>query len=328
MNASDMDEVVKEFLVESYENLDRMDGDLVALETDPSSRDRLGSVFRTIHTIKGTCGFLGFGKLEALAHAGESLLSLLRDGTLVLDREIATGLLAMVDATREMLASIEAAGNEGGGDYATLIERLTRLQRPGPGPRAGPEPATRGGGGAPPVPPSETAGPGHALADATIRVDVGVLDRLVDLVGELVLARNQVVESAAAGGGARLMAVSQRLDLLTSELQDGILKTRMQPIRHVFDKFPRVVRDLATACGKRARVEIEGRDTELDKTIIEAIRDPLTHVVRNAIDHGIETPEERSRAGKPAEGRLLLRAFHEGGLVNIEIGDDGRGIDP
>ncbi len=149
----------------------------------------------------------------------------------------------------------------------------------------------------------------------------------MNLVGELVLARNQILQFTQSSGDAQFTATSQRLNLITTELQEGVMKTRMQPIGNVWGKFPRVVRDLATTCGKQVRIEMEGKETELDRTIIEAIKDPLTHIVRNSIDHGIETPEVRVAAGKPAQGRLFLRAFHEGGQVNIEITDDGGGID-
>jgi two-component system chemotaxis sensor kinase CheA len=174
--------------------------------------------------------------------------------------------------------------------------------------------------------PAESRGP--AVSDSSIRVDVGLLDKLMTLVGELVLARNQIMQFSVSQESAPFLGTVQRLNLLTTELQAGVMKTRMQPIGTIWSKFPRVVRDLALACGKQARIEMEGQDTELDKTIIEAIRDPLTHLVRNAIDHGIERPEERVARGKAAEGRLALHAFHEGGKVIIEISDDGAGIDP
>ncbi|MFN8545607.1 MAG: chemotaxis protein CheW [Candidatus Binatia bacterium] len=336
--ADEMEEVVTEFLVESYENLDQLDRDLVALEKEPGSREILASVFRTIHTIKGTCGFLGFGKLEAVAHVGESLLALLRDGKLALDAERTSALLAMVDAVRQMLASIEATRAEGERDDAALIARLVELQQvdaPAAVPVEPAEPAPvveRVAQVASPVsaPPAESGGPvaGGMVSDTNIRVDVSLLDRLMTLAGELVLARNQILQYSAAQADTTFLAASQRLNLITTELQEGVMKTRMQPIGNIWSKFPRVVRDLAVACGRKVALELEGAETELDKTIIEAIKDPLTHLVRNAVDHGIEPPDARRAAGKPAEGRLLLRAFHEGGQVNIEICDDGAGIDP
>jgi two-component system chemotaxis sensor kinase CheA len=350
---SDLDDVVKEFLVESFENMDRLDRDLVALERDPSSREILARIFRTIHTIKGTCGFLAFGRLEAVAHAGENLLSRLRDGTLRLTPEITSALLAMVDAVRNMLAHIEATGSDGDNGYQELIDLLTRLQgaASAPEPSAAPHVAPPPPEGATPSSPPAAARPGdtehpsyppggHALgagdekeqrsmlSDSTIRVDVGLLDKLMNLVGELVLARNQILQFSASQKEAAFLATTQRLNLITTELQEGVMKTRMQPIGNIWGKFPRVVRDLAVSCGKQVQIEMHGRETELDKTIIEAIKDPLTHLIRNAVDHGIEEPARRVTAGKPPVGRLSLRAFHEGGQVNIEISDDGAGIDP
>jgi two-component system chemotaxis sensor kinase CheA len=166
------------------------------------------------------------------------------------------------------------------------------------------------------------------VAETSIRVDVSLLDRLMNLVGELVLARNQILQYTPPERDSTFIASTQTLNLITSELQEGVMKTRMQPIGNIWDKFPRVVRDLSLACGKQIRLEMEGKDTELDKTLIEAIKDPLTHIVRNSVDHGIETPDKRTQKGKSAEGRLTLRAYHEGGQVNIEISDDGAGINP
>ncbi len=166
------------------------------------------------------------------------------------------------------------------------------------------------------------------VSDGSLRVDVGLLDKLMNLVGELVLARNQILQFTATQTDGTFTGATQRLNLVTSELQEGVMKTRMQPIGNIWNKFPRIVRDLATQCGKQVRIEMEGKETDLDKTIIEAIKDPLTHVVRNSVDHGIELPDVRAQRGKPVEGVLRLRAYHEGGQINIEISDDGAGIDP
>ena len=317
----DQDDIVREFLVESYENLDQLDCDLVSLEKNPRDRERLASVFRAIHTIKGTCGFLAFPKLEAVAHAGESLLSRLRDGQLLLNAEITSGLLALVDAVRSILKNIENDRQEGRGDYAAVVVRMMQL-RDGPceAPAALPTPV--------PEEPLAHDGQTVGVADANIRVDVGLLDKLVNLVGELVLARNQVLQFTATRRDPAFLHTTQRLNQITTELQEGVMKTRMQPIGNILNKFPRQVRDLAVSCGKQVLLTVEGEETELDKTLLEAIKDPLTHLVRNAVDHGIESPEERRAAGKPPEGRLSLHAFHEGGQVVIEIADDGRGIDP
>jgi len=353
-------DLVKEFLIESGENLDRLDQDFVALEknTEANATERLASIFRTIHTIKGTCGFLGFGKLESVTHVGESLLSKLRDAELTANCEIVSGLLSMVDAVREILGNIEHTGIEGDGDYTAIIANLTRLKDAGaadagvatPLPPAGAappdddvqgSPVLAAAGGPPAVlEANEDDAEGKSLSTAAkradafgspasaggIRVDVGLLDKLMNLVGELVLARNQIIQFSAANDDATLAGSTQRLNLITTELQEGVMKTRMQPIGNVWSKFPRIVRDVAQMCGKKVRVEMDGRETELDKTIIEAIKDPLTHIIRNSVDHGVETPEQRKAAGKPEEGRLFLRAFHEGGQVNIEIIDDGGGI--
>lgn len=378
--ADGMEGVVNEFLVESYENLDQLDRDLVQLEQNPTEKSLLGSIFRIIHTIKGTCGFLGFSKLESLSHVGESLLSKLRDGELLLGPESTSALLTMVDAVRQILSCIENERNEGTVDYSGLIETLSRLtkgQLAGGKPTAPPPPAVPAS--APekvieslslaPVPATVATVASHegmapvkidtrasdavddavyrqqnperrqrderktdvataSIADNSIRVDVSILDKLMNLVGELVLARNQILQysSSTEAKDSGFVATTQHLNLITSELQEGVMKTRMQPIGNIWSKFPRVVRDLALACNKQVRIEMEGKDTELDKTIIEAIKDPLTHIVRNSVDHGIESPDIRVANGKQAEGCVLLRAFHEGGQVIIEISDDGGGI--
>ena len=416
-----MDDILKEFLTESLEGLDQLDTKFVLLEQNPEDRDTLASIFRTVHTIKGTCGFLGFGHLEKLTHAGENLLSLLRDGKLQFSREIASALLNMLDAVRTMLGEVERTGGDGEESYADLIETLNRLKTGGASASAGsaaspvtipapeipaspineapagahcefllapaadvlldavektppdaeatfspasqpaldnliffgvpepapsvPEPAATApmptaSAPQPPAepisPPPERASPAPVapsngaptIAESSIRVDVPLLDKLMNLVGELVLARNQILEYSTLQENVPLLAASQRLNLITSELQEGIMRTRMQPINNIWAKFPRVVRDLSVSCGKQVRVEMEGKETELDKSLIEAMKDPLTHLIRNAIDHGVELPAIRRADGKPEEGRLSMRAYHEGGQVHIEIGDDGAGINP
>ena len=368
-----MDDLIKEFLIESIENLDRLDSELVKLETDPSSQELLSSIFRTIHTIKGSCGFLGFSKLEKVAHVGESLLSRLREGKLSLTPEFTSGLLAMVDAIRTMLGEIQSTEQDGNETYPELIATLNQLQnqdqdqvtkatgdptvskelskrRQGECPKgnsagdsappsvtlqAEPTPSARPAPPADSPAPVETQGRQHQQEDwrartapaETIRVDVHLLDRLMNLVGELVLTRNQIAQFSARQPDANLVGPAQQLNLLTSELQEVVMRTRMQPISTVFDKFPRVVRDVATSRGKQVRIEMDGKETELDRSLLEAIRDPLTHIVRNSVDHGIEMPEERVARGKSPEGRLKLRACHEGGQVLVEISDDGAGID-
>ena len=333
-NMQDSD-ILQEFLIESGENLSRLDHEMVELERHPQDRELLASIFRTIHTIKGTCGFFGYQRLEAIAHITENILNELRNGTRDLDTPLATLLLAAVDAIKKILASIEANQTEGDAFEDGLLSDLERAWKhpeqapPRPLAPVAPTPV----GPVAPVPVAEAAVPQappvrEQEAHATLRVDVGLLDRLMNLVGELVLTRNQVLQYNAAQEDAVLHGIAHRLNLITAELQERVMKTRMQPVSRIFNLFPRVVRDLATALNKQITLEIDGAETELDRTLVEAIKDPLTHIVRNSCDHGIEAPEERLRQGKPAGGRLALRAFHEGGQVNIEIADDGAGIDP
>jgi two-component system chemotaxis sensor kinase CheA len=364
---NDNREFVEEFLVESSENLDQLDRDLLALEQAPSDPERLASIFRTVHTIKGNSGFFGFSKLGALTHSGEHLLGRLRDGKLTLNDRVTGSLYSMVDAVRSILQSIEADGTEGDHDFRDLAqslvaaaaeaetERAEAPQKPPPTePRpaplafpqtadalptasaAPPEPAPQPdvvapAQASPAIPPAQ-APPAVAAAAATvtaaessIRVDVGLLASILDLVGELVLARNQL--RSIETEDPAVQAVAHRINAVTNALQETAVKTRMQPIDHLFSKFPRTVRDLAVALGKEVQLVVDGADTELDRTLIESIRDPLTHLIRNAVDHGIESPADREAAGKPRAGRLLLRAFNESGQVTIEIEDDGRGID-
>lgn len=467
----DLDEIVHEFLVESHENLDQLDSDLVALEAAPGSKELLGSVFRTIHTIKGTSGFLAFTALERVTHAGENLLVELRDGRRSMDLPTTDVLLEMVDTVREILRRIEADGSEGDLDVDPVVARVAAVlenravaaaepapgvvpeaaaePEPEPAPAPEPEPAPEpvlvasaaaplvaaappavtaapippaGAASAPPHPealvpdtPAEPAGtaatttagtptaqikirgsrrpkvaaaeqPAHTTsapvvdvptgvhagtsgdvpsphlppepqaaarpaspsapaarvpaaepeaetgtartaAEGSIRVDVELLDALMRQVGELVLARNAISRLAVGASDIDFVRASQRLSLIASELQEGVMKTRMQPIEHVWSKVPRMVRDLAAACEKQVRLEMVGGDTELDRSLLEAIKDPLTHLIRNAVDHGVEMPAERAAAGKAAQGVLSLRAYHAGGQVVVEVVDDGRGID-
>jgi len=376
-----MDSIIAEFLAESVENLDQLDQDLVSLEKDPSDREVFTRIFRTIHTIKGTCGFLAFQKLEDVTHVGESLLSRLRDGTLDLRPEITTDLLAMIDAVRAILAKIDSTGAEGDGDYSKLVARLegydeetaaspgnkpggsrgtskkgigreksaakSKARTPKKSPKAKAESPKKKAAvkkaattakpteAAPSSEPEETEVPADALdltsvptvADTSIRVDVRILDHLMNLVGELVLARNQIVQNLAGSANQRLATSSQRLDGITGELQEAVMRTRMQPISSIWNKLPRFTRDLSLKFNKQVEIQMEGEDTDLDKSIIEAIKGSILHLVRNAVDHGIEEPDVRAAKGKPRTGSLRLRAHHEGGNVVIEIRDDGGGLD-
>jgi two-component system chemotaxis sensor kinase CheA len=384
----DLGEIVGEFLMESHENLDQIDRDLVDLEQDPGSRDLISRIFRAIHTIKGTSGFLAFTRLETLAHAGESLLSRLRDGVQPVTPETITTLLATIDGVRALLAAIEQHGDEGDVEVDAIITSVhaqmqapaataestttdpadgkpepleeRRFLEPIEGERrplgelliesGAAQPADIGSalqqqlegderklgtilleeGKAQPAAVNEALqaqAPRRSVADSAIRVDVDLLDGLMNLVGELVLARNQLVRGVMETGDSALVRSAQRLGMITSELQEGIMKTRMQPIEHIWSKLPRVVRDLSTSLGKQVQLVMQGKETELDRSLLEAVKDPLTHLVRNAVDHGVEDPERRVAAGKSPEGTLTLRAYHEGGHVAVEVADDGAGLD-
>jgi two-component system chemotaxis sensor kinase CheA len=361
---ADNEEFISEFLIEASENLDQLDQDLVALEKNPHDPDRLASIFRTIHTIKGTCGFFGFTKLSNLSHHGEHLLGLLRDGKLHFDEQMASLLLELVDAIRTFLTAIESTGKEGDAAFPDLCQKMDATCLLAAAPKNNqteeclaspssstnqsnqPDDRTTSTPEEQPVVSTTSSHPAEAdkLApvaspdilsrsgstrsnntfDATIRVDVQLLDTIVDLVGELVLARNQL-RTTATNEPALLDAVN-RIHTVTGELQEVAMKTRMAPIDQLFNKFPRIVRDVAAACDKKVNLHIDGSDTELDRTLIEKIRDPLTHLIRNAIDHGIESKDMRSVAGKSTSGEISLRAFQESGQVTIEVSDDGAGI--
>ncbi|KAF3887327.1 MULTISPECIES: chemotaxis protein CheW [Nostocales] len=336
---------IEAFLLESYENLDRIERDIIDLEKASSQGEALVRIYRSLHTLKGNCGFLPFPKLESLAHAGESLLSALRDRLkhspsgerkLAVTPQIVSILLQTVDSIRQILSQIKTTKHEGNNDYSSLIKALTQLQETEQADTVSalPHSAVKT-----PilqqskfVESSDSELPEVSALTASesshIRVSVSLLDRVMNLVGELVLVRNQVLGFSDQFQDSAFDATCQRLNLITAQLQEGVMKTRLQPMSTIWQKFPRVIRDLALASGKQVQVEMEGADTELDKSIVEAIKDPLTHVVRNCIDHGIELPAERTACGKSTIGHIFLRAFYESGKVNIEIGDDGRGLDP
>jgi two-component system chemotaxis sensor kinase CheA len=307
--------IVKEFVTESGEMLDQLERELIALEGDPSSTETLASLFRSLHTIKGAAGFMGLGGLGALAHSGESVLSDLRDGVLTFTPLLATALLALSDCIRNVLSHLDRTGAEGDIDGSAIIDELVRLQH-----------ATARDAELPAVVATPIEANRTDASASSVRVSVERLDLLMDLVGELVIARNELVQLNGVED-ASLARSLQRLNTITTQLQEGITKTRLEPIDHAWGKLPRVVRDAAQQCGKRVRLEMYGKDTELDRTLIEAIQDPLTHVLRNCVDHGLETSERRIAAGKSPEGCVSLRAFHEGGQVTIEISDDGAGLD-
>ena len=326
-----MDELIREFLIESHAGLDQMEKCLTELEESPGDVELLANIFRSVHTIKGTTGFLGYARLESLSHAGENLLGLLRDGKLVVNAEIISALLDLLDSLRAVLRSIETAGDEGRGSDEVIVARLLALASAigsvGEESRADAkdrsvlrlEPAQTSSASD-----AQNAAQSWNAADSTLRVDIGLLNRMMNLVGELVLTRNQILQANSTD--TEFTPLARRLDMVTADLREAVMKARMQPVSHVFSKFPRLVRDLAQQLDKRVRLRMEGQETELDKSLLEAIKDPLTHSVRNAIDHGIEAAEVRAACGKDREGLLVLSARQQGSHVIVEVTDDGGGI--
>ncbi|HTS78056.1 MAG TPA: chemotaxis protein CheW [Bryobacteraceae bacterium] len=331
MTSDKQQQLIRDLILESTEALDQFEKDLLLLEKKEADPDAPHRIFRAIHSLKGTSGCLALHKIEQLAHSGENVLSLMRDGKLQPEKEVVSKLFAFSDGLRKTLAEVSQTGQEGAADHSSLIADLEALHRAASEQQSAT--STAGACGLftddDPSAPAPAAAPADAaaIAESAIRVDVEQLDRIMDLVGELVLARNQIVRFAGSTQDPELVKPTQRLNLITSKLQENIMKTRMQPIGNLWNKFPRVVRDMALGLGKQVALTMEGAETELDRTILEAIKDPLTHLVRNSIDHGLETPEKRLAAGKPAESVLKLRALHEGGQVIIQVFDDGAGID-
>jgi two-component system chemotaxis sensor kinase CheA len=361
MKAISMDDLLREFVTETNESLDVVDTELVRFEQEPNNAKILDNIFRLVHTIKGTCGFLSLPRLEALAHAAETLMGKFRDGWPATNDAV-TLVLASIDRIKEILESLERDQREPDGADGDLIADLERM-------------AERIGSAATVATPQETAGtlapqvlqrrlrpgedslddlerafretpvdpvyaPAAKPADAalkdddaakgnnqSIRVAVDTLENLMTMVSELVLTRNQLLEIVRRHDDSEFKTPLQRLSNVTAELQEGVMKTRMQPIGNAWQKFPRVVRDLANELGKLIELEMQGAETELDRQVLDLIKDPLTHMVRNSADHGLETPQQRRAAGKPEQGRIRVSAYHEGGHIIIQMADDGRGLD-
>jgi two-component system chemotaxis sensor kinase CheA len=400
-----MDDLLVEFLTETSESLDQLDLELVKLEQDPNDPALLGNIFRLVHTIKGTCGFLGLPRLESVAHAGENILGKFRDGALVVNPDGVTLILECLDQIKELLSELEKSEAEPEGDDKSLIDRLNDYADNGPSSleaAAGsaleavaetvetdsadaseadadehgfvPVPAGQTGmateeaepdeHGFVPVPageivtdqsaqveetadaapePAPTPAPTTApaaqaeaeggaadrevsVANQSIRVSVGLLEDLMTSISELVLSRNQLLQMVRHAEESEFTAPLQRLNHITTELQENVMKTRMQPIGNAWSKLPRIIRDLAHELDKKIDLQMIGSETELDRQVLEMIKDPLTHMVRNSADHGLEMPADRIAAGKSETGVVRLRAFHEGGQIVIEIHDDGAGI--
>ena len=363
-----MDDLLREFLTETNESLDTVDVELVRFEQEPNNAKILDNIFRLVHTIKGTCGFLGLPRLQKLAHAAETLMGKFRDGMPV-TAEAVTLVLGTIDRTKDILGSLEKDQREPAGDDADLIGSLERMAqaaaatqrgRPAGAPvhrilndplragevtldeleravRATPAPA-KPERDQPVLRPSEPAkqiaapvddeerGEGKAI-NQSIRVNLDTLEHLMTMVSELVLTRNQLLDIMRRQADSDFKVPLQRLSNVTAELQDGVMKTRMQPIGSAWQKLPRIVRDLCAELGKDIELEMHGADTELDRQVLERIKDPLTHMVRNSADHGLETPAERIAARKPEKGTIRLSAYHQGGHIIISVADDGRGLD-
>jgi two-component system chemotaxis sensor kinase CheA len=377
-----MDDLLREFLTETNESLDTVDIELVRFEQEPNNAKILDNIFRLVHTIKGTCGFLGLPRLEALAHAAETLMGKFRDGMPVTG-EAVTLILSTIDRLKEVLGGLEQNEAEPEGEDRDLIGELERMAMEGTVPAAAAAPAkveakkpeTKGElvaqtleralrpgevslddlerafretvAEAPPVAKAEAKAeakpkpakaerkaaieevedkPDSKVASQSIRVNVETLESLMTMVSELVLTRNQLLEIARRHEDSEFKVPLQRLSNVTAELQEGVMKTRMQPIGNAWQKLPRIIRDLASELNKEIELDMHGADTELDRQVLDLIKDPLTHMVRNSADHGLETTEQRRAANKPEKGTIRLSAYHEGGHIIIEISDDGRGL--
>ncbi len=365
-----MDDLLREFLTETNESLDTVDVELVRFEQEPNNAKILDNIFRLVHTIKGTCGFLGLPRLEALAHAAETLMGKFRDGMPVTGDAV-TLILTTIDRLKDVLNGLEQTETEPEGDDKDLIGELERMAIAGtvPSTKDEPKPARQAVGTLieqtleRPLRPGEVSldelerafretamempalvekpKPAKAdrksfaeddekqdsrIANQSIRVNVDTLESLMTMVSELVLTRNQLLEIARRNEDSDFKVPLQRLSSVTAELQEGVMKTRMQPIGNAWQKLPRIIRDLAGELHKDIELEMHGADTELDRQVLDLIKDPLTHMVRNSADHGLETTEQRRAAKKPEKGTIRLSAYHEGGHIIIEISDDGRGL--
>lgn len=406
-----MDDLLSEFLTETSESLATLDVELVNLEQNPNDPSILSNIFRLVHTIKGTCGFLGLPRLESLAHAGENVLGKFRDRELEVTPDSVTLILNSIDRIKEILAHLEATESEPEGNDQDLIQALNATAEgraataqasapPPPPPSIDDAPAASSGGpvtgdggfpvaaellaeveaavssgkraateeelaaemaaemekeaakapppeqkpaAAAPPPPAPAAKPPavqeqaaggggggaakeSSVASQSIRVNVELLENLMTLVSELVLTRNQLLQMVRGRDDSEFAAPLQRLSHITTDLQEGVMKTRMQPIGNAWAKLPRIVRDLAIETGKKIDLQMYGAETELDRQVLELIKDPLTHMVRNSADHGLEDTAGRLAAGKSETGVIKLNAYHEGGHIIIEIVDDGRGL--
>lgn len=357
-----MDELLGEFLTETNENLALLDGELIKFEKNPNDFDLLAQIFRIVHTVKGTCGFLSLDRLEKVAHAAENVLGKLRDKKLTATPDIVTVILQALDKIKDIIAILEETEKEPDGNDSKLVEKLNEIAEnsnqiecaqpsleninasidgffsqntqsviPATQTEIDPHQAVKK------IEENEesvqsaelieqTIFKDSAIAAQSIRVHVDLLESLMTLVSELVLTRNQLLQISKRQANSEFSAPLQHLSHITSELQEGVMKTRMQPIGNAWAKLPRMVRDLSIELEKSIDLQLIGSETELDRQVLEFIKDPLTHMVRNAADHGIESNQERYLKGKKEVGSIILEAFHEGGYIIIKIQDDGKGL--
>ena len=360
-----MDDLLNEFLIETSESLSKLDLELVELEQNPENPEILNSIFRTMHTIKGTCGFVGLPRLEKLAHASESVLVKVRDKLLTIDEKIISVILESIDGVKNIVTKLSETGGEPDGNDDGVIEKLHQVLEQHTQPKSNETKTTveeidfdsivipadleqsapasdashsieqviHTSSSTPPVEkyidekgPSDKPS-GISEQNQTIRVNISTLENLINMVGELVLTRNQLMQLAGHEENSALNLPLYRLNYVTSELQEQVMKTRMQPIGNAWLKLPRIVRDSAKELNKKIDLELLGAETELDRQVIELIKDPLTHMIRNAMDHGIEFPADRIKVGKSEKGAIRMNAYHAGGHIIIEITDDDRGLD-
>jgi two-component system, chemotaxis family, sensor kinase CheA len=314
-----VDDLLTDFIAETRETLEALAGEIVAWEADPADKARLDAIFRFVHTVKGSCGFLDLPRLGNLSHAAEDCLAEVRSGERTPDAALVSAVLAIIDRIGELTDALEANETLPEGEDEFLIAALA------PGHAAAPAVENSGPVGKISVMP---AAPPTRTVSRSIRLPVELLDRMMAGVSDMVLARNELSRLLRASGSNSATDVAfERLSLCVGEMRDAITRTRMARIEALFSALPRMVRDLSTELGKSVKLEVDGGDVELDREMIEMIRDPLTHIVRNALDHGIETPEERKTAGKPEIGRLRIGARQSANQILIEVSDDGRGID-
>ena len=371
-------QIIDEFVVESCDHLADIESQLLAIEAGGQAVDPelVNTVFRAIHSIKGAAGFFQFSRIEELAHALETVLSLVRNRQLAPDSSITDVLLRAADTLRAMIEDVDHSNEVDVSHHLTALQAVAADRQPGTSeppaaavdgqhpstattdmeqtfdlvqtfvsqaacdagvacgaghPRLHKQAATPASQAAPAAPQDSAAALGQPsagpAAETNIRVSVRVLDHSDEPGGGIGSGRNQLLQTVAANDRGNLDSISARLNQVTSEIQEAVMQTRLQVVETVFSKFPRLVRDLSNTLGKQCELVVEGEDVELDKSIIEAIGDPLTHLIRNAVDHGLESPEARAKAGKPPKGRILLKAFHQAGKVNLAVSDDGAGID-